>query len=79
MYILTSQSSACAKLYFIQKSRKPAFIEAVTEWLEKVEIEGDSATEILNGVDAVTNNSDEIISLEVDGLAIEIYHEYPND
>jgi thioredoxin reductase len=78
MYILTSQSSACAKPYLIQKSRKPAFVDAVTEWLEKVEIEGDSATEILNGVDTVTNNSDEIITLEIDGLSIEIYHEYPN-
>jgi len=77
--MLTSKGYGQKEPYFIQKSRKPAFIEAVTDWLEKVEIEGDSATEILNGVDAVTNNSDEIITMEVDGLAIEIYHEYPND
>lgn len=76
MYILTSQSSACSKPYFIQKSRKPAFIEAVTEWLEKVEIEGQDADDIMNGVTTVTNQSDEIVKLDVDGLAIEIYHTY---
>ncbi len=76
MYILTSQSSTCAKPFAVMKSRKPAFITAVEDWLERAEIEGDAADEIRNACEAIHNTSDDVIQLEVDGLSVEVYHTY---
>jgi hypothetical protein len=76
MYILTSQGYGQKQPHYIQASKKPAFVDKVEAWLEAAEIEGEAADEIRNGVTTVTNQSDEIVQMEVDGLKIEIYHEY---